>query len=172
MRVTALALLCAVLAFAATGCGGGDDSTTGGGTTAGTDVSVPAPPGASEDEDGASAEGGSADASSLTPEQQVDYAIKGVLASGVPGLACEQLSTENYVKTTFGSRKGCLKSTVPGSAATYIETSKITIDGDSATAVAKPTGGPSNGETIEVSLVREDGTWKVDSLKSNAPVGP
>ncbi len=173
MRAIFCLLACAAVVIPFAGCGGSGDDTTAGATTGATDATVPAPPGANTGEEGGGASGGTGgSASELTPEQQVDYAIKGVLASGVPGLACEQLATEKYVKDTFGSRKGCIKSTVPGSAATYLETSKIEINGDEATAVARPTGGPSNGETIQVSLVREGGTWKVDSLKSNAPVGP
>ena len=39
-----------------------------------------------------------------------------------------------------------------------------------ATARAVPSGGPSDGERIKVELVRRGGVWKVDSLRSNAPV--
>jgi len=53
-----------------------------------------------------------------------------------------------------------------------VKVTKIEISGDKATAKAVPTGGPSGGETIEVKLVRQGGIWKVDSLHSNAPVGP
>jgi hypothetical protein len=41
-----------------------------------------------------------------------------------------------------------------------------------AAAKVVPKGGLYDGDKITVSLVKEDGTWKVDSLKSNAPVGP
>jgi hypothetical protein len=43
-----------------------------------------------------------------------------------------------------------------------------------ATATVKvvPHGGVYDGEKLTVSLIKEDQDWKVDSLKSNAPVGP
>jgi hypothetical protein len=110
--------------------------------------------------------------SSLPPEAQVDLAIKAVLASGVPGLACDRHATERYVESSFGGRSGCVRSTVPASAASSVEVTAIRTDGDAARAVAVPTGGPSDGERIRVELVREGGVWKVDSLRSNAPVGP
>ena len=108
----------------------------------------------------------------LSPRAQVDLAIKGVLASAAPDLACRRYATQSYVRTTFGSRAGCVQSTVPASAAEFVKVTKIEISGDRATAKAVPTGGPSNGETITVRLVRQGGIWKVDSLRSNAPVGP
>ena len=110
--------------------------------------------------------------SSLTPTEQVDLAIKSVLASGVPDLACRQYSTARYVKTTFGDRAGCVTNTLPASAAQSIKEKKIEIKGDKAEATIVPTGGPSDGETIKVTLVRQGTAWKVDTLKSNAPVGP
>jgi hypothetical protein len=110
--------------------------------------------------------------SSLPPDAQVDLAIKAVLASGVPGLACDRYATKRYVESSFGGHSGCVQSTVPASAATSVEVSEIRIDGKEARAVAVPSGGPSGGEQIRVELVRAEGVWKVDSLRSNAPVGP
>jgi hypothetical protein len=109
---------------------------------------------------------------SLPPEAQVDLAIKRVLASGIPGLACDRHATERYVRTAFGDRAGCRRSTVPASAASSVRVSAIRISGDDARAVAVPTGGPSGGERIRIELIRAGGVWKIDSLRSNAPVGP
>lgn len=170
-----------VLALALAGCGGGSggggSASTGPAGSASTDGTVPVTPIEAQTEpkpgQGQSpAPPTGSPVAGLPPADQVDFAVKGVLASGVPQLACEQAATANYVDTTFGSRAGCERSTVPGSAATYVIVSAIKISGDRATASAKPHGGPSNGETIKVKLVREDGIWKVDSLRSNAPVGP
>jgi hypothetical protein len=110
--------------------------------------------------------------SSLPPEARVDLAIKRVLASGIPGLACDRHATERYVRTAFGDRAGCRRSTVPASAASSVKVIEIRISGESARAVAVPTGGPSGGERIRVELIRAGPVWKVDSLRSNAPVGP
>ncbi len=185
------ALTLSILVLAVAGCGDSPKEAT--------DVTAAAPPTISEGD--ATATGGDATTTTATttpegppkpkiapapPEagavsnpvaglpapDQIDYAIKGVLASGVPALACEQTATATYVNTTFGSRPGCAKSTVPESAATSVVVTQIDIKGSKASATAKPSGGPSDGETIKVKLVREDGAWKVDSLKSNAPVGP
>jgi len=110
--------------------------------------------------------------SALPPEAQVDRAIKGVLASGVPGLACDRHATARFVRTAFGSRAGCRRSTVPASAARSVSVREIDVRGRTASAKAVPDGGPSDGETIWIRLVRAGGVWKVDALRSNAPVGP
>src|SRR5256885_1590091 len=86
------------------------------------------------------------------------------IAAGVPGLACRRYSTRHYVESTFGSRAGCIHSTVPGSAAESVEVRHIDFSGDTAEALAIPTGGPSDGERIKVQLVRVHGVWEVDSL--------
>ena len=109
---------------------------------------------------------------SVDPEQVITAAIDAVLASGDPALACERYATADYVGTTFGSRGGCVHSTVPASAADSVEVSAIRISGSTAKATAVPSGGPSDGEKISVALVNEDRVWKVDSLHSNVPVGP
>ena len=109
---------------------------------------------------------------SVDPEQAITAAIDAVLASGDPALACERYATADYVGTTFGSRGGCVHSTVPASAADSVEVSAIRISGSTAKATAVPSGGPSDGEKISVALVNEDRVWKVDSLHSNVPVGP
>ena len=164
----------ALLALAAlSGCGADTESTQG--STAGTgNLSSQGEPGPKAAQAGGNkqASGGGGTASSLTPTEQVDLAIKSVLASGVPDLACRQYSTEHYVKTTFGGRAGCVKSTLPASAAQSIAERKIEIKGEEASATIVPTGGPSDGETIKVTLVHQGAVWKVDTLNSNAPVGP
>jgi hypothetical protein len=108
----------------------------------------------------------------LSPRAQVATAINAVLVSGKPGQACGQFATAEYVRTTFGGRGGCVQSTVPASAADSVKVSRIALSGDMASARAIPSGGPSSGETITVNLVREGSVWKIDSLRSNAPVGP
>ena len=163
-----------LIAIVLAGCGGDDDEPGTGG--AGGDA-----PRAAEEKRSGQGEGDARDAprddrkrpeQRLSTEAQIDLAIKGVLASGVPGLACSRYATPRHVKAAFGSRAGCVQSTVPGSAASAVEVRKVEIRGEEATAVALPAGGPSGGERIEVALVREAGLWKVDRLRSNAPVGP
>jgi hypothetical protein len=46
------------------------------------------------------------------------------------------------------------------------------VNGDRATVMLRPSDGTYDGDKITVSLIRVDGIWKLDALKSNAPVGP
>lgn len=173
-RGAATAAVLVALAFV--GCGGdaepGNEASDGVGDTAATGSPSGAEPGLStapEPETVPEPEGPEA---GLAPETQVDLAIKGVLASAVPQLACRRYATERHVKKAFGDRQGCLRSTVPASAAAYVKVTRVDIDGSQASARALPSGGPSDGEKIDVTLVRQGGIWKVDSLRSNVPVGP
>ncbi len=169
----ALAVVIIFVSAAIAGCGGGSDETstgggslattgptaTGGGWDAGGSPPAPVAPGGES--------GGGA-----TPRAQIGAAIEGVLTSGNPNDACDRFATTNYAETTFGGRAGCIESTIPASAADSVRVSAVVLSGNSATARVIPRGGPSSGETITVRLVREGGVWKVDSLRSNAPVGP
>lgn len=167
MARRAAAVAFAALALLLAACGGED----GNGESAETGVERPArsapgpkPPGSHDRAASPEAE--------LAPIARIDLAIKGVLASAAPDLACGRYATKRYVERAFGSRAGCVHSTVPGSAAHFVEVRKVRIDGGEATATALPSGGPNGGETIKVTLVREGGVWKVDALRSSAPVGP
>ncbi|MGZ8665607.1 MAG: hypothetical protein ACXWZM_00695 [Solirubrobacterales bacterium] len=111
------------------------------------------------------------------PEKAIKGAIEAVLAPHPPGpasarTACGLFVTGRYVLTTYGTRQGCIRALVPGSAADSIEVSAVVVRGEQATARAVPRGGPSSGEMITVRLVKAGSVWKVDSLRSNAPVGP
>ena len=114
---------------------------------------------------------------SADPRKAIPGAIEAVLAPRPPGpasalTACGVFVTRRYLKTTYGDRIGCVRALVPGSAADAVKVSRIEVSGDRATARAIPRGGPSKGEEIAVRLVKERSFWKVDSLRSNAPVGP
>ena len=169
IRLAVLALLAASVALA--GCGGDEETTAGSKAETSTPAGTAKAPSTQQPPPPPKSPAGEVEAS-LPPDAQVDLAIKGVLASAAPDLACRRYATQGYVKTTFGSRAGCVQSTVPASAAEFVKVTKIEISGDRATAKALPTGGPSDGEEIAVRLVRQGGIWKVDSLRSNAPVGP
>ncbi len=111
------------------------------------------------------------------PEKAIRDSILAVLAPRPPGpassfTACGFFVTDRYVETTYGTRQGCIRALVPGSAADSVKVSAVVVRGRDATARAVPNGGPSSGETITVRLVRYRSFWKIDSLRSNAPVGP
>jgi hypothetical protein len=158
----ALALV-AVLFVAIGGCGGddGDDDGDGEAATVASETAAQTQPAPT-----ATAAGAQSD------EQLIRAAIEGALASGDPAKACDRFVTEAYVVTAYGDRAGCDAAVTSGGSATSVKVSAIAVSGETGTAVAVPTGGPSNGERLDVSLIREGDVWQVDSLRSNVPVGP
>jgi hypothetical protein len=144
-----LIALLAVIALAFAGCGG-DDGLYGGGdeTTA-----TPAAPAASD-------------------ENAVREALEGALVADDPKLACDRFVTDAYLQDNYGDRTACIQSLGSGSRARSVDVSKINVQGDAASAVAVPSGGPTSGDRLMATLIREGEEWKVDSLRSNAPVGP
>ncbi len=112
--------------------------------------------------------GGQAD---LSPGEQVTRAVEDVIGSGDPDAACVQLVTAKYVKAAYAGEQGC-KAAVSQQGSFDVAVDRVEIQGDAATAKAKPSGGPNKGETITARLVLQGDTWRVDSLDSNAPAGP
>lgn len=152
-------------------CGGDDDETTSPAATAATgptETTTTAP----ANRDG----GGDGDLPSSTvievgvpsPSQTIEL----VLTSGDPKQACEELVTQDFVNRAYGGIAGCRAAIEGGGTADSVKVSDLERDGETATAVSVPEGGPNSGEDIDVRLVREDGTWKVDDLHSNVPAGP
>jgi hypothetical protein len=121
-------------------------------------------------DDGGSA-GGGGGAQSLSAEEGVTAAVEAVIGGGVPAEACEEFATANYVKSAYGDAKGC-EAAVKQAGKVQVEVTGVQVSGTKATAKAEPRSGPNKGETLTAQLVREGDTWKVDSLKSNAKVGP
>jgi hypothetical protein len=103
----------------------------------------------------------------------IQKSILAVFASGDPTAACETYATAKYVSTGFGDISGCKAAQTAGGSATSVKATGVKVSGDTATATVVPTGGPSSGETINVRLVKDGGTWKVDSaVAPHVPVGP
>jgi hypothetical protein len=105
-------------------------------------------------------------------QAQAIQALTAVFGSPDPVAACETHATSNYVTTAFGDVDGCKAAIEAGASSKEIHFSPPTINGDSASAVVTPSGGPSAGEQIHVTLVKDGDVWKVDSAKSDVPVGP
>jgi hypothetical protein len=156
-------LACAAVLFAA-GCGSDDSgssssaATTGTGATPSTVVgpsTVPAP-------------------STAAPDDQalIRAAITGAFTSPHADLACSQYVTPAYVAAAYGDDEGCDAAVSAGAQARAVSVTSVSLGGDSATASVIPHGGPSSGQTVEVTLLKEDGAWAVDKAKSNVPVGP
>jgi hypothetical protein len=80
--------------------------------------------------------------------------------------------TQQYLEMAYGGEQGCIQAQTPGAAADFLHSYKFEAGRNKAVATVRPGGGLYDGDKITVSLVREGGSWKVDELKSNAPVGP
>lgn len=156
-RDAARALALGFCAFAA-GCGGDDGGdptsaiTTGGAATA-TQHAPPSPAAAGR-------------------QRLIEAAIRGALASDDPAVACREAVSAVYVQESYGDEVGCRQAIAAGGIANSVRVEAVGASGGTASALATPSGGPSDGEQIEVELVHRGGGWKVDSVISNAPVGP
>jgi hypothetical protein len=170
---TAIAVLC-ITCFAATGCGGGGGD---GSTSVRSGASAQAPGTSS-----ASTTTGSSTASTgdkRTPGQagrqprSVRQTVDAALMSPEPATACsDEVVTAHYLRVAYGGREGCEQAVSPQSVSSSLGPYEQQINADRATVKLHPSDGTYAGEVITVSLVKESGDWKVDSLKSNAPVGP
>jgi hypothetical protein len=98
-------------------------------------------------------------------------AVEAVLTSDDPADACGRYVTQHFLSIAYGSRQGCVQAQAPGSAASSLSSYSTTILGQTATAVAKPMGGPYDGARVTVTLVGGP-SFRVDGLRSNIPVGP
>jgi hypothetical protein len=102
-------------------------------------------------------------------EGEVEAALRTVLLSHDPG-KCTEVATQNLVEQ---------ETAVPGKEALHrcreeatekvahiqsVKISRVEIDGDRAAARVAAVGGGFAGQTVSVSLVEEDGGWKLDEL--------
>jgi len=165
------ALAVAVITAALAGCGG-DGSTS---TTAGAGPTSKTAQTSTPESTKTSTEGGGTGGITREKPRRIPYnAVAGtVLTSTKPALVCRRLVTQHYLRTAYGDRQGCVQAQVPGSAAKGVRSRHGGSTGPgSATLTMVPSGGPYDGERVKVSLVLENGAWKVDALHANIPVGP
>jgi hypothetical protein len=172
-RAAALAIA-AIVAAALAACGGGGSSTSAGTTTpGGTPGGTASAPGTTTSSGSGNPFGGSGGAEK---GHTVADVLDAVLASGDPNKACStDYVTEQYLRAAYGDEQGCVQAQKPSSAAKSVDIEGLVGgSGESGTATVKVVahGGVYAGEKITVSLVKEGDAWKIESLKSNAPVGP
>jgi hypothetical protein len=80
--------------------------------------------------------------------------------------------TQHYLQVAYGDHEGCVQGQRPGSHATSVDVAHAHSSSGIANLTLVPTGGPYDGEKLEVVLVEQNGVWKVDALHANVPVGP
>jgi hypothetical protein len=169
------ALAAALLTAAVAGCGGGGGEgsatgSTGASVRTATQASTQATTGTTTTTAGGNGGSGAA-AHGQTPQQ----AVTGVLARAEPDNCLARPGTdvtEHYIHVAYGDTAGCIRAQNEGAVAHSLGAYSEKITGSTATVEVRPAGGIYDGEKLTVSLVKEDGRWKVDAIKSNAPVGP
>jgi hypothetical protein len=96
-----------------------------------------------------------------------------VLTSADPRIVCDEQVTANYVEAAYGDDAGCRRAQGGASVARDARVSRIVISPESvAQASVVPDGGVYAGDRLRAELVLDGGQWRVDSLRSNVPVGP
>jgi hypothetical protein len=131
---------------------------------------------------GAGAAGGGGDADEVptggggggqgpTDRQEIERNLASVVSGGDPELVCDELATERFIRSAYGNLQGC-RDAVVAQRTVDVRVVGVTIDGSRARATAIPLAGPSEGDRLKAELVLEAAVWRVDALRSNAPVGP
>ena len=175
MRRASGLVLAPVLALA--GCGGGSDagSTSTRASHAGSTNSAPPARATSSQSSKQTAStttttgGGPTPApSKLSPTATVEAVLEGRPLKG----ACGSLVTSRYLKTAFGGTSNCTASIRSGGSAKSVRIVSTQPSGKYAAVVVVPSGGPSSGERLTVSLVKGPRGWQLDAIHSNVKVGP
>lgn len=108
-----------------------------------------------------------------TDKAKIERTITGVLGGSDPGEICKSLVTQRYVKHAYGNAAGCMKAQSRKAAAKKLEIGPISISPEAVASTAvQAKGGVYAGEQLRVVLVLQGGSWRLDSLRSNVPVGP
>jgi ABC-type glycerol-3-phosphate transport system substrate-binding protein len=111
--------------------------------------------------------GGGGDSSA--EEDSIEAAIVRSATTADPA-NCTEVETQAFVEQSSdesgaAALKECEKEAKDSSSnAKTVKVTKVKIDGSEATADAAITGGGFDGQVVSISLVEEDGTWKLDQL--------
>ena len=99
--------------------------------------------------------------------------LEAVLTGTDPRQVCGKLVTERYLRESYGGAAGCEAAQADLRPAKRVALGRIVVMPDSvAQALAEPVGGIYDGDRLRAELVLDGGFWKLDSLRSNVPVGP
>ena len=171
-RLTALAAVIAVAPGLAA-CGGDDEPTqttapaeTGASETASSSETASTTPGESPEADKPAAD-------AADDEAEIVKTLEAVLAGSDPAGACGESVTERFLRRSYGDAAGCEAAQSNAKPADDAGVKQVVIHPDSvAQALARPKGGIYDGQELRAELVLDDDAWKLDSLRSNVPVGP
>ena len=106
----------------------------------------------------------------MPPKDLVSYFLTGSLDGQLD--ICSEGFTAKFLKQAYGGRPGCVASRKPSALARRVDIVSASDRGERSTVVVKPTGGVYGGDRLTVALVKQGDRWLIDSLKSDAPVGP
>jgi hypothetical protein len=151
------ALVLGALVFAS--CAGGDDESTSSTTQASSTTSSSST---------ASTTTTTGSTSEKQPAANPRDSLTAVLVEG----DCTSAVTDHFLQVAYGTEQACKQSTQAGGTADSIDVRSVNTTGDTAKATVVPDGGPSSGDKLTVTLVKDGNVWKVDALKSNVAVGP
>jgi hypothetical protein len=172
------ALAATLLAAAIAGCGGGGSESSSTSTSASVTTTPTTSTHTTPTTSTATSTAGGSSGGQVGQHLSIPQVVELVLTSSDPAKVCgSQYVTQHYLGVAYGGKQGCVQAQDPKSTAISVHVDHV-ISLDSAgpppqaSAEAAPNGGIYDGEKVRVSLVKEDGSWKVDGLKSNAPVGP
>ena len=143
-------------------------------------ITAPAETGAAESGDTTTAtEAGAmpaADEETADPaddEAAIVATIEAVLAGKDAAKACGEAVTDRFLRRSYGDAAGCEAAQSAAKPANDAGVTQVVITPDSvAQALARPEGGIYDGQKLRAELILEEDVWKLDSLRSNVPVGP
>lgn len=120
-----------------------------------------------------SAEAAEPSADPVDDEAEIVKTLEIVLAGSDPASACGDSVTERFLRRSYGDASGCEAAQKGATPAKDAGVTQVVIQPDSvAQALARPKGGIYSGQKLRAELVLDDDVWKLDSLRSNVPVGP
>ncbi len=165
-----------VAVFAAAGCGGGSSSssTSSLSTVKNPKREAPRAPSStttSSKPPAVTPNGGNQPAAHALPARASPPQIVRVALTSAEPTVCT-LYTRALLNKSFGDEQGCRASVRSGGRADSVEIVKSSAKGREALVVAVPHGGPSSAQKLQITLLREGKSWRLQSIRSNVPVGP
>lgn len=121
--------------------------------------------------------GGSSSSSGGGDETAIEEAIETSATSSDPS-KCSEVQTETFNETATGESgakalKACEEEVEEGNEpAESVTVSNVKEDGETATAEAEVHGGSLDGQSVEIGLTKEEGSWKLNEFLGFAKYDP